>query len=333
MVLNQILNDRCRRFANRGQQRGLALVIVIWILTLLTLMAGSFAMTMRRDNSVSLAMKTNAEASAYAEGGITLAQFMLTQAEPESRWQANGTVYRLVDQNSEIRIRVVAETGKIDINTSNEIQLAALINALVPDSWEQQKLLNAILDWRDADDDTRILGAERRQYRLAGLPYGPTNTAFQNVEELQLVLGMNAQLFSAMLPFITVYSGQSEVDINNASQQLLAIIANELKKRNMDDTALQNRLDQSDEENNDAVNSGLSASNQNQTYTITSEAAVGDESSTGVEAVVKNQSAGSDEPFQILDWKQNLRGPSLFDETMNYPVVTIHDEFRYDNTY
>ena len=327
----QMFNDRLR--CSYSEQRGFALVIVIWILTLLTLMAGSFAMTMRRDNSVSLAIKTNAEASAYAEGGIILAQYMLSQADPEQRWLANGTVYRLNNPEREIRIQVFSETGKVDINTSNETQLAALINAIVYDDWQQQQLLNAILDWRDADDDTRTLGAERRQYRLAGLRYGPTNAAFQNVEELQLVLGMNADIFSAMRPYITVHSGQAEVDIRNASPQLLAIIARELKSRNIDDAALQNQMERSDDESNDPMGSGSAINAQNQTYTIISEALIGGESSAGLEAVVKSQGGGVGEPFQILDWKENLQGPSLFDDVMVYPIITIHDEFRYDDRY
>jgi type II secretory pathway component PulK len=68
--------------ANR--QRGLALVIVIWILTLLSLMAGSFALSMRRESSVAGALKNNAQAQALAETGLSIAQFMLQQTDPDS---------------------------------------------------------------------------------------------------------------------------------------------------------------------------------------------------------------------------------------------------------
>jgi len=321
------------RYTDHAKQRGLALVIVIWILTLLTLMAGSFAMSMRRDNSVSLAIKTSAEASALAESGIVLAQFMLLQSDPELRWQPN-VVYRVVNPDSEIRIRVLSETGKIDINTSDETQLAALINWIVADEWEGQRLLNAILDWRDADDDTRTLGAEKRQYRLAGLSYGPTNSVFQSLDELQLVLGMNEEIFSRMQPFITVYSGKTEVDLQYASPQLLTILAKELKGRNIDDTALKNRLDQvNDGETNELMDSGAALGSQNQTYTIDAEAIVQGEGSAGLEVITKSQGSAMGTPFQVLDWKQTVNGPSLFDEAIEYPVITIQDEFRYDDRY
>lgn len=316
----------------RSPQSGLALVIVLWVLTLLTLMAGSFAMTMRRDNSVSLALKNNAEALAQAESGIILAQFMLAQTEPELRWQADGTVYRLLKPDSEVRIRILSEAGKIDINTSNETQLTALLAAVVKDDWEQQRLLNAILDWRDADDDTRTLGAERRQYQMARLSYGPSNQAFQTLEELQLVLGMNEAIFTAIQPFITLYSGQAEVNINTASPELLSLLASELKKRNIQDVALENRLAKTVEANVDAE-AGASLAGESETYTILAEAMVHDEAVAGLEVVVKSQGGEADMPYQILDWKQNVQGPSLFDEAMGYAVITIQDEFRYDDRY
>lgn len=309
------------------------MVIVIWILTLLTLMAGSFAMTMRRDNSVSLAVKSNAEALASAESGIILAQFMLDQPDPELRCLANGTVYRILKPEVEIRVRVQAETGKVDINSTNETQLAALINWAVNDEWQGQRLLNAILDWRDADDDTRTQGAEKRQYRLAGLKYGPTNTSFQSLEELQLVLGMNEAIFNTIRPYITVYSGQTEVDLNNASPQLLAIIARELKERNIDDAALKNRMESEAGDAGEFGGSEAGFSAGNQTYTIVAEALVRGESLAGLETVIRSQGGGMGQPFQVLDWKQSLQGPSLFDDTLGYPVITIQDEFRYDDRY
>lgn len=327
------MNVKYRQTGNRAEQHGLALVIVLWILTLLTLMAGSFAMSMRRDSSVSFAIKSNAEALAQAESGIIMAQFMLSQSDPELAWQADGRVYRVFNPDGEVRIRILAESGKVDINSSNETQLAALINSAVYDDWQQQELLNAILDWRDADDDTRTQGAERRQYRLAGLSYGPSNSAFQGVEELLLVLGMSEEIFNRLQPFITVYSGQPEVDMRYASPELLPILSNELRKRNIDDQALQKRMDGFEEEGAGLADIGSAPAAQNQTYTIIAEAMVHGEASAGLETVVKIQGAGAGKPFQTMDWKQKQQGPSLFDEAMAFPLITVRDEFRYDDRY
>lgn len=312
-----------------SQQRGLALVLVVWILTLLILMAGSFAMSMRRESSVSYAITASAEALALAESGVTLAQFNLTQGDPEQRWLTDGSIYEIMGPDSRIRIRIFAESGKVDLNTSGEEELEAVLRAAVNDDWQRQALLNAILDWRDADDDTRTQGAEKRQYRLAGLAYEPSNAAFQSVEELQQVLGMNAAIFEVIQPFITVYSGGSAVDKRSASAALLQLLAGDLKGRNMHDAELEQRLQANGGSEGGLADGGQVFSNENQTYTIIVEALVRQEASAGVETVVSQRSNDYGLPFETLDWKQNLQPSSLFNPAMESQVVTIQDEFRY----
>lgn len=318
-----------------SRQRGLALVIVIWILTLLTLMAGSFAKSMRRESSVSYAMTSSAKAQALAESGVTLTQFNLAQQDPEQRWRADGTVYEIIGPESRMRVRIFSEAGKVDINTSSEQQLEAVLGSVVRDDWQRLELLNAILDWRDADDDTRTHGAEKRQYKRAGLNYGPSNAAFQSLEELQQVLGMNEATFTAIQGFITVYSGQSEIDQQQAAPELLSILVADLKQRNIHDESLKKNAQAIEDSTNQLDNTEQADTGigENQTYTVQVEAQVQHETSYALEVVMRyqGQSQESLEPFAVLDWKQNLQTTSLFNTAMEYPVITIQDEFRYDN--
>jgi general secretion pathway protein K len=256
---------------------------------------------------------------------------MLNQTDPEQRWQADGTVYEIAGDETRVRLRIFAESGKIDINTSNEAQIGALLKSVLEDDWQQQQLLNAILDWRDADDDTRTQGAERRQYQQAGLSYNPSNAAFQSTEELQLVLGMNERVFNAMQPLITVYSGESEVNQRFATPEMLAILADDLKDRNMEDAALNKRLQAVNDANSDEDELNQASISKNQAYAIIAEAVEQDGASAGIEVVLKNAENDSFTPFEVMDWKQNVQGLSLFDDAMEYPLITIQDEFRYDD--
>lgn len=313
------------------RQQGLALVIVIWILTLLTLMAGSFALSMRRESSVSYAITENAKALALAESGIYLAEFNLSQTDPQQRWLANGTIYEIIGPESRMRIRIFSEAGKVDINMADEVQLAAVLKSVLQDDWERQHLLNAILDWRDPDDDTRTQGAEKRQYKSTGLSYGPANAAFQNLEELQLVLGMNETVYNAIQPYITVYSSAAELNLRDASPELLNILAADLKDRHVQDAELQKSLSEADRTGNASADFEQAFTGENQTYTIIVEVEIREEATAGLEAVVQSSGNDSDTPFDTLDWKQTLQTSSLFDSTMEYSVVTIQDEFRYDD--
>lgn len=312
-------------------RNGFALVIVIWILTLLSLMAGSFALSMRRESSVTTALKNNAQALAMAESGISLAQYMLNLADPKQRWKANGAVYSLVRPDGvETRIKIVSEAGKVDINSASQAQLKAVIKAVTDDSFQQQHLLNSILDWRDEDDEPRPHGGEKKQYQSAGLKYAPGNKPFQTVEELQLVLGFDEAIFTRIQPWITVYSGLSEVDFRVATPEVLQILDEDLIKKNVHNAGLERQIAASGQGLDDENETGA-VNDENQTYTISIEVQMDDESSATLEAVIKMQSQDIGQaPLQVLDWKPNQLTQSLFANDMESRLITVEDEFTND---
>ena len=66
------------------QQQGMALILVLWVLTLLTIMAGSFTLSMRREASVISSIRDRAQATAIAEAGVVIAQIMLIEINATS---------------------------------------------------------------------------------------------------------------------------------------------------------------------------------------------------------------------------------------------------------
>lgn len=314
----------------RLRQRGLALVIVLWVLSLLTLMAGSFATTIRREASVSSAIKNNAQALAAAESGIMLAELMLSQTANASQWRVDGTIYSVPRSDGEIRLRIFSEAGKVDINSASQVQLAAVLGSVSRSRMQQQQLLNAVLDWRDDDDDTRTNGAEKRQYRQAGLAYGPNNAAFQSLQELQLVLGMDQAMFSVIEPWITVYSGSDQLNYEAAAPELLALISAEMRRRNISDDLLQKHLQGKSSGEDDVEDAGDAVIGDNQVFSIVAEARLQQGATATIAAVVRQQSEDpSLPPFEILDWKPHNQGLSLFDDAMDDRIISVENEFRY----
>ncbi|NOR69135.1 MAG: general secretion pathway protein GspK, partial [Methylomarinum sp.] len=210
----------------RIKQSGLAMVIVIWVLSLLTIMAGSFALTMRRETTVISAVKDNAMMQAIAETGITVAQNMLFLPDESMRWRADGSIYILSYQGAEIRVRVFSEHGKIDINKADEELLTAMMSSIDIELSRQQELVSAILDWRDKDELVHTNGAEKAEYEEAGLAYQPANKDFQLIDELQMVLGMDNTIYQQLKPLITVYSKQTKVNLQVASKEVIQAIGN-----------------------------------------------------------------------------------------------------------
>lgn len=279
----------------------------MWILTLLTIMAGSFTLTMRRETSVISGITGHARAQAFAEAGVALAESMLIDEDPANRLHVDGRLYELAYGEARIRVRVLSELGKVDINQAEQDSWQKLLSHAPVDEDRQLRIADAIIDWIDADDEARPEGAESRDYRNAGLSYQPPNRAFQSLEELRMVLGVDEVLYNWLEPMITIYSGSKQIDLNKASQELAAIFAIEDQLENAspigDDLF-------ADETEAPALGSG-------EAVTIISEAMAPDGVTAVIRTVVKKGS-GDGDLFQVLSWQSGLPGrDSLFVEDMN----------------
>ena len=209
------------------RERGVALVIVLWVSVLLTVIASSFIVERRTEflivrNSASLA---KAEAAANAAVMAAVIQLYRGDNSPD-RWQKDGTVRDWSFDGVPVRIEVRDESAKIDINTAAEPLLRGLLVSAGLQDDEATRLLDAIVDWRDADSLKRPHGAEEDDYRAAGLTYKPANAPFQAIEELQLVLGMRPEIYRRIAPSITVFSRQVGINVHLASRDVLLAIPN-----------------------------------------------------------------------------------------------------------
>ncbi len=315
-----------------NRQSGLALVIVLWVLSLLIIMAGSFALTMRRESTVISAVKDNAEVLAAAESGLAIAWQMLTLSDQSQRWSADGSIYSVFYRNAEIRVRMLSENGKVDVNKADEELLRKLLQATDADLDRQQAVVSAIIDWRDRDDLVYVNGAEAGEYEAAGLKYGPANKDFGLIEELQLVLGVDSDLYRQLQPLITVYSGQKQVNLKLASKEVLQALA-VFDDATLDDYLAQRResaelhlpppplpLDAAAGTQNPAGNGG-------EVYTVIVQARLYGEGNAGIRAVIR-KAAGANPTlsYEVLDWQQTYGSASLFGDEMEQLLVTLQDE-------
>jgi general secretion pathway protein K len=206
-------------------QGGIALIIVMWILTLLMLIASSFIHAMRTEinivgNSVT---KARLEAAAYA--GVQRAILeMVKPPQIQDRWNTVGIPQSWSFNGQPMQVSILDESGKIDINVGNEALMRGLFRSQGATEEETIALMEAVLDWRDADSLKRPRGAEEAEYAAAGLAYAPANATFQSIEELRLVLGMTPALYQRLAPLITIYSRQAGINSQIASREVLRAI-------------------------------------------------------------------------------------------------------------
>jgi general secretion pathway protein K len=192
--------------------RGIALVVVLWMLTLMAVIAASFTTTTRTETRLARNLVENAKAEALADAAVHRAIVGLLDGDPDARWAADGTVYEFAMDDGTAWITIQDETGKIDLNAGSQNLIATLLDAADVPLGEADSLSDAIIDYRDTDDQRRPSGAEDDDYRDAGLPWGAKDRPFEAVEELRRVLGMTPELYDRISPYLTVYTGQRGVN-------------------------------------------------------------------------------------------------------------------------
>ncbi len=306
---------------NRTVESGLAMVIVLWVISLMTIMAGSFALSMRRETTVVSAIKDNAVSASLAEAGVAIAQQQLLLMDEDLRWVADGSVYKLIYKDAEVRVRLLAETGKIDINFADETTLSTMLASTSINPDKEQALVNAIIDWRDKDDLVRIDGAEKNEYEDAGLGYQPANNNFQLIDELLLVLGVDKIIYREIEPLITVYSRQKNINFKLASKEVLQAVSG------IGTEALNEYVAQRTESHRQKIPApdlplGIveqvkSSSTNKQVYTVLSQARL----NADVGVVIKVTMRNTANVFEILDWQQSYQDVTLFNDESEQLLV------------
>ena len=161
-----------------------------------------------------------------------------------------------------------------------------------------------------------------------------------------MVLGMNQATYARIEPWITVYSGRSDVNFNESSMQLLQVINDSLQRNHIQNAALQKRL--SGDVGGGAGNNGqantqnaqfdtanpasATPGNDDKVYSIQVEARTADAAHAGMLEVVKLQSANIGMTTeQVFDWKQQQLPEALFSEAAESRLITVQDELRLFN--
>ena len=210
----------------RFRQRGVALILVIWVAAIIAVVAASFVIERRTETLVVINSLAIAKAKAAADAGVNRAVVEAYRNDPTAAeaWKRDGVPHDWTFDGSQVRIEMRDESAKIDVNTASEPLLRGLLLSIGLQDDEASSLLDAILDWRDADSLKRPNGAEEPEYRAAGLSYRPGNAPFQALEELQLVLGMRPEIYRRLAPLLTVYSRLPGVNPTVASREVLLAI-------------------------------------------------------------------------------------------------------------
>lgn len=217
----------------RSHEAGVALVLVLWMLMLLTVIAQNLAFSSRTDIVASANLVSLAKAEAYADAAVYRAIYLLANTPvtnqsivDPTRWKPDGLQRHWQFGDADLHITILGEAGKIGLNSAPPHLLTGLFLSVGLEQTSAEALADAILDWRDADELRHPRGAEKADYLAAGLRHWPSNTNFSVIDELQQVMGMTPALFQLIEPLITVYNHQAGIDTATAPRGVLLALPN-----------------------------------------------------------------------------------------------------------
>ncbi|MBE0623370.1 MAG: general secretion pathway protein GspK [Burkholderiales bacterium] len=215
----------CGRSPAPLRTRGIALVLVLWTVTLLTIIASSFAFSSRTETLLSRNQVAMARAQVLADAGVERALYELFKpAGDAARWKPDGRIHVWEFDGAVVRIVLRDESARIDLNQGSEALIKGLLKSTGLNEKEVAGLADAIADWIDPDDFRRPNGAEAREYEAAGRSYKPANAGFESVDELRLVLNVTPELFRKLRGLLTVNSSRTGFNSMSAPPEILYAI-------------------------------------------------------------------------------------------------------------
>jgi general secretion pathway protein K len=171
---------------------------------LLAVLATALISVFRSDVRILSAQAAQQQAIEAAKAGINLAVVGLS--DPHSGWAADGTSQRFQLGDATLEVTILAESGKIDLNTGDPDLLRGLLTSSGISPGAADKFTAAI--------------EERRAEGSRPEGQGP----FERIEELMEIPEMTRDVYERLAPSLTVYSGSSTVDLNVAPADVILAI-------------------------------------------------------------------------------------------------------------
>jgi general secretion pathway protein K len=196
----------------RRSQRGIALVLVLWVVSLLSVMALSVAASVRTGmllarNALDALRDRALVGAAEQFASIQLVSGLLAQPRPPEE-EGLPIVLDWRFEERPIQIQIRSEAERLDLNQAGPEDMHLALDELGIDPALRDRLVDTIQDWRDPDAFRGLHGAEDGDYTAAGMPYGSKDQPFETVDELKGLLGFPRELWSQLRDTFTVGDGR-----------------------------------------------------------------------------------------------------------------------------
>jgi general secretion pathway protein K len=223
-------------------EKGIALMLVLWVLVLLSILALNHLSSTRWNTASTRNMKEEALARYIALSGYNEAVHYL-MSDKDTSFDYNDTAgnYRAdaetptvtgkrTTPEGEVEIQITDEDSKININQATQETLQSLFTHAGVAEDRIAEVVDSILDWKDPSRaGHRLSGADDSYYEGLPDPYKAKHGPFDVPEELLLVKGIKPEYLyggkdiKPILPLITTF-GTGALNINTVSSDFMSLM-------------------------------------------------------------------------------------------------------------
>jgi general secretion pathway protein K len=224
----------------RHDERGVALLLAILVLALLVALILEFDSEARREYREASAFRDNFKATVLTRAAVQAARAVLQMDHLKDK--QTGQMYdsttdlwafpiekyaigdglmtaQIQDERSKLNLNDLATAVDPNVKKTKVLRFKRLLSLLQinPD------LVDAIVDWVDADEIPEPSGAESNFYQGLRPSYRAANAPLQTMREMRLIKGMTPEIVDKLLQYVTVYpqEGESRININTADVLVL----------------------------------------------------------------------------------------------------------------
>ncbi|PLX85803.1 MAG: hypothetical protein C0618_10210 [Desulfuromonas sp.] len=214
-----------------GQESGMALLLVLVVIALLTSLLSEFAFSTLVDLRLTETFRDRTAAYYLARGGVEAGRIILREDRnnydhPEELW-GQGVVNYPAGMGT-VSIEIEDLTGRFNLNGVADARgnplpgyhrfVALCEEVLDISTAEADELASALVEWTNAADGYR--SPDDGYYQQQRPPYERKAGTLDSVEELYMIRGFDEEMVDRLRPFVRVF-GAHRMNINTAPPELL----------------------------------------------------------------------------------------------------------------
>ena len=239
---NCLASSPITHHASLFSDRGVALMMVLWIIVFLSMLSLNFLRSTRWATGGTRNLKEETLAYYQALSGFNEAlQYLASDKdltvdfldEEGNFWIDSETppvTGKRDTEFGEVEIRITDEDSLININFAQQDRLHLLLQHVGIKEDDIIIIMDSIADWKDPDKEHHLSGAEDDYYEDLKDPFKAKNGLFDVPEELALVRGMKREYIygdgkgsSGLHHLITTF-GKNAININTVSAEIMQLL-------------------------------------------------------------------------------------------------------------